>query len=71
MFRFFQGGLLFGHYGRRSDLLQLKHHGIDVKGHLLLLRLGKISVDEKVWFMGIPFFDLFLNVPTSINKNMY
>ncbi|XP_041354516.1 glutamate carboxypeptidase 2-like [Gigantopelta aegis] len=43
-----EGGLLFGHYGRQADLLELKHHGIDVTDHLLLLRLGEISVDEKV-----------------------
>ncbi|KAM3656028.1 transferrin receptor protein 2 [Ammospiza maritima maritima] len=35
------GGLVYGHYGRPQDLAELRARGVEPRGHLVLLRLGR------------------------------
>ncbi|XP_033760939.1 aminopeptidase NAALADL1-like [Pecten maximus] len=43
-----QGVLVYGHYGRMVDLVLVNNTGVILKDKILLLRLGKISVAEKL-----------------------
>ncbi|XP_054851209.1 transferrin receptor protein 2 [Eublepharis macularius] len=42
------GGLVFANYGRREDFTVLRQHGVNPRGQLVLVRVGKISYAEKV-----------------------
>ncbi|KAM6453218.1 transferrin receptor protein 2 [Liasis olivaceus] len=42
------GGLVFANYGRREDFEVLGQQGVSPRGHLVLVRIGKISYAEKV-----------------------
>ncbi|XP_061445261.1 transferrin receptor protein 2 isoform X2 [Rhineura floridana] len=42
------GGLVFANYGRREDFAVLKQHGVNPRGHLIIVRIGEISYAEKV-----------------------
>ncbi|XP_074387655.1 transferrin receptor protein 2 isoform X2 [Zonotrichia albicollis] len=35
------GGLVYGHYGRPQDVAELRARGVELRGHLVLLRLGR------------------------------
>lgn len=43
-----QGSLVYGHYGRLTDLTAVRRSNVTIKGKILLLRLGKISVSNKL-----------------------
>ncbi|XP_058037936.1 transferrin receptor protein 2 isoform X2 [Ahaetulla prasina] len=42
------GGLVFANYGRREDFGLLEQQGLSPRGHLVIVRVGKISYAEKV-----------------------
>ncbi|OWF51898.1 N-acetylated-alpha-linked acidic dipeptidase-like protein [Mizuhopecten yessoensis] len=43
-----QGALVYGHYGRMVDLVQVNKSGVTLKNKILILRLGKLAVTEKL-----------------------
>lgn len=43
-----QGNLVYGHYGQVTDFQILKASNVDVEGKIVLLRLGKIPVANKI-----------------------
>ena len=43
-----QGGLVYGHYGSEADHLILQAKRVSLKSRIVLLRLGKLSLAEKV-----------------------
>lgn len=43
-----QGAVLYAYYGREDDLRQLQDIGMDMRGRVLLVRVGKNSYAEKV-----------------------
>ncbi|XP_072497485.1 transferrin receptor protein 2 isoform X5 [Notamacropus eugenii] len=43
-----RGGLIYANYGRLEDMEALQEKNLDIKGHLLLVRIGQVSFAEKV-----------------------
>uniref|UniRef100_A0A0B7AZN7 Uncharacterized protein n=1 Tax=Arion vulgaris TaxID=1028688 RepID=A0A0B7AZN7_9EUPU len=43
-----QSDLVYGHYGRETDFIMLQALGVEVKGRVIMLRLGKLSLADKV-----------------------